>query len=123
LLLLIETHRALERLVLTRHQLATKAPLESAYADLSYRGLFYEPLMRDIEAFIDSTQKVVTGETVMKLNYMSAIQVSVSSPYSLVREDVARYAQMASWKGTDAEVFIKLYGLQQKIAYARKKGR
>lgn len=123
LLLLIEAHRALERLVLTRHQLATKAPLESTYADMSYRGLFYEPLMRDIEAFIDSTQKVVTGETVMKLDYMSAIQVSVSSPYSLVREDVARYAQMASWKGADAEAFIKLYGLQQKIACARKKGR
>ncbi|MDI6819645.1 MAG: argininosuccinate synthase [Candidatus Hodarchaeaceae archaeon] len=123
LLLLIEAHRALERLVLTRHQLATKTPLESTYADMSYRGLFYEPLVRDIEAFMDSTQKVVTGETVMKLDHMSAIQVSVSSPYSLVREDVARYAQMASWKGADAEAFIKLYGLQQKIACARKKGR
>jgi argininosuccinate synthase len=123
LLLLIEAHKALERLVLTRQQLATKAPLEGAYADLSYRGLFYEPVMRDIEAFMDSTQKVVTGEAVMKLDYMSAIQASVSSPNSLVREDVARYAQAASWKGADAEAFIKLYGLQQKIASARKKSR
>lgn len=123
LLLLIEAHKALERLVLTRQQLATKAPLESAYADLSYRGLFYEPVMRDIEAFMDSTQKVVTGEAVMKLEYMNTIQASVSSPHSLVREDVARYAQAASWKGADAEAFIKLYGLQQKLANARKKGR
>lgn len=122
LLLLIEAHKALERLVLTRQQLATKAPLESDYADLSYRGMFYEPVMRDIEAFMDSTQKVVTGEAVMKLYYMNAIQASVSSPYSLVREDIARYAQAASWKGTDVEAFIKLYGLQQKIASARKKG-
>jgi argininosuccinate synthase len=123
LLLLIEAHKALERLVLTRQQLATKASLENTYADLSYRGLFYEPVMRNIESFIDSTQKVVTGETRMKLDYMNAIQVSVSSPYSLVREDVARYAQVASWKGADAEAFIKLYGLQQKIASMRKENK
>lgn len=123
LLLLIEAHRALERLVLTRQQLATKTPLENIYADLSYRGMFYEPVMRDIEAFIDSTQKVVTGEAVMKLDYMNAIQASVSSPHSLVREDIARYAQAASWKGADVEAFIKLYGLQQKIASTRKRGK
>jgi argininosuccinate synthase len=123
LLLLIEAHRALERLVLTRQQLTTKAPLENDYADLSYRGMFYEPVMRDIEAFMDSTQKVVTGEAVMRLHNMNAIQASVSSPHSLVREDIARYAQVASWKGTDVEAFIKLYGLQQKIASTRKKGR
>ncbi|MEM2908507.1 MAG: argininosuccinate synthase [Candidatus Hadarchaeales archaeon] len=120
LLLLIEAHRALERLVLTRRQLAVKATLENTYADLSYRGLFYEPVMRDIEAFVDSTQEFVTGEVIMKLEHMNAIQVSVSSPYSLVREDIARYAQAAGWRGEEAEAFIKLYGLQQKIASIRK---
>ncbi|MCS7131759.1 MAG: argininosuccinate synthase [Hadesarchaea archaeon] len=120
LLLLIEAHKALERLVLTRRQLAIKATLENAYADLSYRGLFYEPVMRDIEAFVDSTQEFVTGEVVMKLDQMTAMQVSVSSPYSLVREDIARYAQAAGWRGEEAEAFIKLYGLQQKIASIRK---
>ena len=121
LLLLIEAHKALERLVLTHLQLATKTTLESTYSDLSYRGLFYEPLMRDIEEFVDSTQKFVTGEVMMKLDHMGAIQASVSSPYSLVREEVAKYAQAATWKGADAEAFIKLYGLQQKIASIRKK--
>jgi len=121
MLLLIESHRALERLVLTHYQLNTKAPLENIYADLSYRGLFFEPVMRDIEKFVDSTQEVVTGDVVMRLHNMSAMQESVSSPYSLVREDIARYAQTAGWKGTDAESFIKIYGLQQKIAWARKK--
>lgn len=121
LLLLIESHRALERLVLTHNQLNAKAPLENTYADLSYRGLFYEPVMRDIEKFVDSTQEVVTGDVTMRLHNMSAMQESVSSPYTLVREDIARYAQMAGWKGADAESFIKLYGLQQRIAWARKK--
>lgn len=123
LLLLIEAHRALERLVLTHQQLTTKTSMENIYANLSYRGLFYEPVMRDIEAFADSTQKVVTGDVVMKLENMSVIQVSVLSPYSLVREDIARYAQATSWKGADAEAFIKLYGMQQKIASARKRGK
>lgn len=123
LLLLIEAHRALERLVLTRRQLAVKATLENTYADLSYRGLFYEPVMRDIEAFVDSTQEFVTGEVIMKLEHMNAIQVSVSSPHSLVREDIARYAQAAGWRGEEAEAFIKLYGLQQKIASIRKIGK
>lgn len=121
MLLLIESHRALERLVLTHHQLNTKAPLENIYADLSYRGLFYEPVMRNIEKFVDSTQEVVTGDVTMRLHNMSAMQESVSSPYSLVREDIARYAQTAGWKGIDAESFIKMYGLQQRIAWARKK--
>jgi argininosuccinate synthase len=121
LLLLIEAHKALERLVLTHLQLVTKATIESTYSDLSYRGLFYEPVMRDIEKFVDSTQKVVTGEVTMKLDHMGAIQASVSSPYSLVREEVAKYAQAATWKGSDAEAFIKMYGLQQKIASIRKK--
>jgi len=121
MLLLIESHKALERLVLTHHQLNTKAPLENIYADLSYRGLFYEPVMRDIEKFVDSTQGVVTGDVTMRLHNMSAMQESVSSPYSLMREDIARYAQMAGWKGADAESFIKMYGLQQRIAWARKR--
>jgi argininosuccinate synthase len=121
LVFLIESHRALERLVLTHHQLSAKAVLENIYADLSYRGLFYEPLMRDIERFVDSTQEVVTGDVTMRLHNMSAMQENVSSPNTLMREDIARYAQVAGWKGSDAESFIKIYGLQQRIALSRKK--
>ncbi|MEM4724441.1 MAG: argininosuccinate synthase, partial [Candidatus Hadarchaeum sp.] len=121
LLLLIEAHRALENLVLTRHQLNLKNQLGNAYADLSFRGLFYEPAMRDIEKFIDSTQEVVTGEVTMRLQEMSVMQESVTSPHSLINEKIARYAQAAGWKGSDAESFIKIYGLQQRIAWSRKK--
>ncbi|MEM3723402.1 MAG: argininosuccinate synthase [Candidatus Hadarchaeales archaeon] len=121
LLFLIEAHRALERLVLTHHQLNAKLPLENLYADLSFRGLFYEPVMRDIERFVDSTQEVVTGEVQMRVDRGSLLQESVSSPYSLIREEIAKYAQAASWKGEEAEAFIKMYSLQQRIAASRKK--
>ena len=121
LLLLIEAHKDLEKLVLTHYQLNTKTQLENIYADLSYRGLFYEPVIRDIEKFIDSTQEVVTGDVTMRLHNMSAMQESVSSPHTLINEEIARYAQTAGWKGSDAESFIKIYGMQQRIAWARKK--
>ncbi len=121
MILLTEAHRALERLVLTHHQLNTKTLLENNYADLAYRGLFYEPVMRDIEKFVDSTQRYVTGEVVMNVHNMGAMQESVTSPHTLMREEIARYAQAASWKGVDAETFIKLYAMQQRIAALRKK--
>ncbi|MFN4132798.1 MAG: argininosuccinate synthase [Candidatus Hadarchaeales archaeon] len=121
LLFLVEAHRALERLVLTHYQLNAKLPLENLYADLSFRGMFYEPVMRDIESFVDSTQEVVTGEVQMRVDRGSLLQESVSSPYSLIREDIARYAQAASWRGDEAEAFIKMYSLQQRIAASRKK--
>ena len=121
MLLLIEAHKALEKLVLTHHQLNTKTLMENIYADLSYRGMFFEPVMRDIEKFVDSTQEAVTGEVTMRLHNMSAMQESVSSPHSLINEEIARYAQTAGWKGSDAESFIKIYGMQQRIAWARKK--
>jgi argininosuccinate synthase len=121
LILLIEVHRALERLVLTKRQLAAKVVLETTYSDLCYMGLLYEPLMRDIEAFVDSTQKVVTGNVRVKLDKKSAFVVEVHSPNSLVREDIAQYAQAASWSAKEAEGFIKLYGMQSRIAHARDK--
>ncbi len=117
LLLLIEAHRALERAVMTRQQQITKLPLESLSADLLYRGMLYEPVMRDIKAFVDSSQQFVSGTVRMKLHDKTAFAVGVNSPYVLVRKDIAEYAQRASWKGEEAEAFIKLFSLQQKIAH------
>lgn len=117
LLLLIEAHRALEKAVLTRRQLMIKSSLERAYADLLYRAMLYEPVMRDIKAFVDSTQQVVNGRVRMKLDIKNAFPVGVYSPYALIRKEIAEYAQRASWKGEEAEAFIKFFSLQQKIAH------
>lgn len=117
LLLLIEAHRALERAVMTRRQQITKLPLESLWADLAYRGMLYEPVMGDIKAFVDSGQQFVTGTVRMKLDNKNVFPVGVYSPFVLVRKDIAEYAQRASWTGKEAEGFIKLFSLQQKIAH------
>lgn len=123
LLLLIEAHKALERAVLTRMQLLTKQTLENTWADLAYRGFLYEPVMKDIQAFLDSNQHFVTGKVIMKVHLKTAFPVGVFSPYSLIRPDIARYAQKAGWTGAEAEAFIKLFGLQQRIASLREKGK
>lgn len=116
LLLLIEAHRALEKAVLTRRQLMIKSFLEKAAADLIFRGMLYEPVMEDIKAFVDSSQQVVNGRVRMKLEIKNAFPVGVYSPNTLLRKEIAEYAQRASWKGEEARAFIKLFGLQQKIA-------
>jgi argininosuccinate synthase len=123
LLLLIEAHKALERAVLTRIQLLTKQTLENTWADLAYRGFLYEPIMKDIQAFLDSNQQFVIGKVIMKVHLKTAFPVGVFSPYSLIRPDIARYAQKAGWAGAEAEAFIKLFGLQQRIASLREKGK
>jgi len=120
LLLLIEAHKALEKAVLTKKQQKMKVPLETEWADLAYAGLLYEPLVKDIEAFFDSMQKVVTGTIKMKLDVNSAIPAEVSTKNSLINEKIGSYAQGGTWKGSDAEAFIKFYGMQQRIANSKK---
>ncbi|MBS3131128.1 argininosuccinate synthase [Candidatus Woesearchaeota archaeon] len=116
LMLLIEAHRALERAVLTRRQQKMKAALESEWADLAYNGLLYEPLMRDIEAFVDKSQEFVSGTVTMKVGSKSAMPTEIKTEYSLVAKEIASYAQGGTWKGKEAEAFIKFYGMQQMIA-------
>jgi len=107
---LLEAHRALEELVLTREQNAFKPVAARQWSDLVYRGLFFEPLRSDLEAFIRSTQRRVTGEVTLETRCGLCAAVAVTSPYTLVRVG-ATYAQSADWSAADAAGFIKLSGL------------
>jgi argininosuccinate synthase len=119
LLLLIEGHKALEKAVLTKKQQKTKAILENEYADLVFNGLLYEPLIKDIQAFVDQNQKIVSGKVKMKLDNKSAFLTEVKTKNVLIDDKIGSYAQKGSWKGRDAEAFIKFHGLQQKIASSK----
>ncbi len=116
LMLLIEAHKALEKAVLTKKQQKVKAILENEYADLAFNGLLYEPLIKDIEAFNDENQKAVSGKVKMKLDKKNAFLSEIKTENSLIDKKIGSYAQGGTWKGKDAESFIKFYGLQQKIA-------
>jgi len=119
-LALIKAHMALEQLVHTKAQYMLGKIVTEQFAELVYSGKFYDPAVEDIKRFVDSQQKHVTGNVQLKLNPNQVQAVAVSSPNSLIDHNVANYAQSSSWSPAEANGFIKLYGLQNKLAAARK---
>ena len=112
-LTLLAAHRELEKLVLTRAQQLHKAHLGDLYGALLHEGQYFDPFLRDLEAFLDSSQQRVTGTVTVEL-FKGAIRVlGASSPFSLFDAGVARYGeQNALWDGRDAEGFARIYGVQ-----------
>ena len=115
--LLISAHRELEKLVLSGKQLFWKEALGNLYGTLLHEGHFFDPLTRDMEAFLASSQAAVTGEARLKL-HPRAIQVEgVRSPHSLMNASVATYGESNTlWNGAEAAGFAKVFGVQQQLA-------
>lgn len=114
---LIAAHRELEKLILTRWQRYQADQLSEFYGMLLHEGQYFDPVMRDIEAFLDSSQEVVTGDVSIRL-YKGSLSVDgCSSPYSMFNSNVATYGETnALWDGRDAEGFSRIYGLQGTLA-------
>lgn len=119
--ILLKAHRDLEQLVLTREQLAFKRIVEEKWSELVYKGLVIEPLFRDLNAFIDSTQEYVTGEVKLKLYRGSAMVVSRNSEYALYSEELVSFDTKALDQ-KDAEGYSKFHGLQAILAEKRRSG-
>ena len=116
LLALIEAHKKLEQIVLTKRQIMFNKQASTQWSDLVYGGLYYEPLVKDIEAYTDSVQARVSGTVTIKVQPNTIQVVELSSPNSLVNANIAMYAQESKWSGTEANGFIKLYSMQQRLA-------
>ncbi|MCR3955451.1 MAG: argininosuccinate synthase [Gudongella sp.] len=116
LLALIEAHKKLEQIVLTKRQILFGKQAATEWSDLVYGGLYYEPLVKNIEALADSVQERVNGTVWIKVQPNSIQVVELSSPNSLVNANIAMYAQESKWSGTEANGFIKLYSMQQRLA-------
>ena len=112
-------HRELEHLVLDKMTMRLKDQLAQTYADLVYNGLWWSPLREAIDAFVEKTQQVMTGEVRVKLFKGQATAVSRRSDYSLYREDLATFGADDVYRQADAEGFIRLFGLPTKVAVAR----
>jgi argininosuccinate synthase len=116
-LILITAHRELEKLVLTKQQAFWKNHLADVYGNLLHEGQYFDPVMRDIEALIDSSQRHVTGEAQVKLHKGNVVVTGVRSPYSLLDQAVATYGEEnVLWDGRDARGFCKIYGVQAMLA-------
>jgi argininosuccinate synthase len=115
--LLIGAHRELEKLVLTGKQQFWKDSLGNLYGQLLHEGHFFDPLARDLEAFLESGQKRVTGEVRLTLYARTFAVDGVRSPHSLMDAKVASYGETNRlWSGAEAAGFAKLYGVQQVLA-------
>jgi argininosuccinate synthase len=118
---LLEAHKDLEKSVLTRHEISFKQIVETQWTFLVYTGLWMEPLRNDLEAFINETQKKVSGEVKIKL-YKGGLQVvGRSSPMSLYDIDLATYIGETTFDQTWSQGFIELWGLPTIAANIRKK--
>lgn len=119
-LIAIAAHRELEKLVLTAMQQHWKSQAAEAYAQLLHAGLYFDPVVRDLEALIDASQSSVSGEARVRLRQGQILVEGVRSPHSLMASRVATYGeQNRLWTAADAAGFCRLYGLQGRLAAAR----
>ena len=116
-LTLVAAHRELEKLVLTQHQLVQSGVLGDFYGRLVHEGQFFDPVCRDLEAFLDSAQRRVSGTVTVEW-FKGAVRVlGAVSPHSLFDAGAARYGEdHALWSGRDAQGFAQIYGLQARLA-------
>jgi argininosuccinate synthase len=114
---LITAHRELEKLVLTGKQLFWKEHLGNLYGTLLHEGQFFDPLARDLEAFLESSQQVVTGDVRLRVSPRSFTVEGVRSANSLMRSEMASYGEETSlWSGPEAAAFAKIFGVSQMLA-------
>lgn len=119
---LIAAHRELEFLTQTREVARFKPLVEQKWAELVYEGLWFSPLKKALDAFIQETQAHVTGEVRVKLFKGQAVVTGRTSPYSLYHEKLATYSVGDSFDHQAAVGFIKLWGLPTNI-YANVHGK
>jgi argininosuccinate synthase len=116
--ILLPAHQELEKLVSTIHQNNFKATLDRHWAYLAYAGLWLEPLREDLDAYMDSANRFVTGEVTMKLYKGSAVAVTRSSPYALYDRSLAGFGESGGDFSQDASPgFIELFSLQSRMAH------
>ncbi|MEG6512551.1 argininosuccinate synthase [Desulforamulus ruminis] len=113
--ILVYAHREMELLTLDRATLHYKEQMALRYAELVYDGVWFSPLREALDAFVDSTQRTVTGTVKLKLYKGNIIPAGVASPYSLYDEELSTFSRDEVYNQADAEGFINLFGLPLKV--------
>ena len=112
--LLHTAHTALEAMTLTKDQARTKARIALEYADVVYNGLWFTAHRADLNAYVQSTQRFVTGDIKVRLYKASATVVGRKAPKALYNHGLATYDRSDEFDHGSAEGFIKIYGLSVK---------
>jgi argininosuccinate synthase len=117
-LLIINAHKMLEKHTLTKWQQYWKDQLGTWYGMFLHEAQYLEPVMRDIEQFLQSSQQNVSGTVIVKLRPYSYTLVGVDSPFDLMKTDFGEYGEVnRAWSADDVKGFTKILGNQMKIFY------
>ena len=113
--ILWKAHEELEHMCLDRETYSFKRQAAVKFADLVYNGMWFTPLREALSAFVDETQKTMTGTVKLKLYKGNMIVMYLDSPYSLYNAEIASFTTGDMYDHHDAEGFIHLYGLPLKV--------
>jgi argininosuccinate synthase len=117
-MVILKAHHALEKHVLTKWQLNWKDQLAQFYGNWLHEGQILDPVMRDIEAFLQSSQQQVTGDVFVQLLPYRFQIVGIESPFDLMSSKFGKYGEMnTGWSGEDVRGFSKIFGNQTSIYY------
>lgn len=115
-LIIIKAHHLLEKHTLTKWQLYWKDQLSAWYGNWLHEGQFLDPVMRNIESFLEETQKNVSGEVFVTLQPYNFQVTGIESPYDLMSAKFGSYGEMNNgWTGEDVRGFAKIFGNQTSI--------
>lgn len=115
-LIIIKAHQTLEKHVLSKWQMYWKDQLSNWYGMLLHEAQYYEPVMRDIEKFLDSSQKHVTGKVFVRLNPYRYFIEGIDSQYDLMCSDFGEYGEAnKKWTSDDMKGFIQILGIPSGI--------
>lgn len=113
-MVIIKAHHMLEKHVLTKWQLFWKDQISSFYANYLHEGQYYDPIMRDMEAMLESSQKYVTGDVTVRLHPYRFEMIGIKSEHDLMSNNFGSYGEVMNkaWSGDDVKGFGKIFGNQ-----------
>lgn len=115
-MVILKAHHALEKHVLTKWQLSWKDQLSQFYGNWLHEGQILDPVMRDMESYLESSQRNVTGDVFVQLMPYRFTVIGIESPYDLMNSKFGKYGEMNNgWTGEDVRGFSKIFGNQTMI--------
>jgi argininosuccinate synthase len=118
-IMLITAHSALEDVVLTKDEARLKRPLEQRWTELVYEGCWHSPAREAIDAFVDSTQQLITGDVRVELRPNAVVVTGRRSPHMIYAAGLASYGTGETFPHEAAEGFIRISSLETELHAAR----
>jgi argininosuccinate synthase len=117
-LIIINAHKMLEKHTLTRWQQYWKDQIATWYGMFLHEAQYLDPVMRDMEAFLESTQQNVTGHVFLQLRPYGYTLVGIESPHDLMKSEFGTYGEEQKvWTADDVKGFTRILGNQMKLYY------